>query len=87
MPSKNRPFSVHEAERDLAADLLQSIQEMKEEKVRVVFSPAAQTGHAPRERRHAGLPTSRGHGLQSGVHLDDSAALLLELMESPQAPD
>ena len=47
MPSKNKPLSArelsaHEASRDLAADLLQSIQEMKEGKVRVAFSPAAE---------------------------------------------
>lgn len=50
MPSKNKPLSArelsaHEAERDLAADLLQSIQEMKEGKVRVAFSPAAEARH------------------------------------------
>ena len=32
------------------------------------------------------LPTFRGRGLRPGVNLDDSASLL-ELMESPNAPD
>jgi hypothetical protein len=48
VPSKSKPLSArelaaHEAKRDLAADLLQSIQEMREGKVRVAFSLAAET--------------------------------------------
>ena len=50
MPSKSKPLSARElaaqeAKRDLAADLLESIQEMKEGKVRVAFSPAAEARH------------------------------------------
>lgn len=45
MPSKTKPLSrkelaAYEAKRDLAAELLQSIKEMKAGKVRVVLSPA-----------------------------------------------
>ena len=48
MPSKTRPLSdralaAYEAERDLAADLLQSVREMKAGKVQLVTSPVAQT--------------------------------------------
>ena len=44
MPSKTRPLSktalaAYEAKRDLAADLLQSVREMKAGNVRVVSSP------------------------------------------------
>lgn len=58
MPSKSKPLSARalsaqEAERDLAADLLQSIREMKEGKVRVVFSPAAEA------RQKTGLSQSQ----------------------------
>lgn len=58
MSSKNRPLSAralsaHEAERDLAADLLQSIHEMKAGKVRVAFSPAAEA------RQKTGLSQSQ----------------------------
>jgi putative transcriptional regulator len=58
VPSKNKPLSARElsaqeARRDLAADLLQSIQEMKEGKVRVVFSPAAEA------RQKTGLSQSQ----------------------------
>ena len=46
VPSKSKSLSARElaaqeAKRDLAADLLQSIQEMKEGKVRAALSPAA----------------------------------------------
>lgn len=37
-------------------------------------------------REQVELPTFRGQGLQPGVNLDDSAALL-ELMETSRAPD
>ena len=45
MPSKNKPLtkseqSAYEAERDLAAELLQSVHEMKIGQVHVVSSPA-----------------------------------------------
>jgi putative transcriptional regulator len=45
VPSKTKPLSrkelaAHEAKRDLAAELLQSIKEMKAGKVRVVLTPA-----------------------------------------------
>ena len=58
MPSKNKPLSArslssYEAERDLAADLLQSIREMKEGQVRVAFSPAAEA------RQKTGLSQSQ----------------------------
>ncbi|MCZ2440996.1 MAG: helix-turn-helix domain-containing protein [Burkholderiales bacterium] len=44
MPSKNRPLgpkelSAYEAKRDLAAELLQAVREMKAGKVQVVSSP------------------------------------------------
>jgi putative transcriptional regulator len=44
VPSKTKPLSkaalaAYEAKRDLAADLLQSVREMKAGNVRVVFSP------------------------------------------------
>jgi len=44
VPSKSKPLSdaeltVYEAKRDLAADLLQSVREMKAGQVRVVSSP------------------------------------------------
>lgn len=47
MPSKNRlltarELAAQESTRDLAADLLQSIREMKLRKVKVAFSPAAE---------------------------------------------
>lgn len=47
MPSKTKPLSLKqlaklEAGRDLGAELLQSIREMKAGKVRVVYSPAAE---------------------------------------------
>lgn len=37
-------------------------------------------------RQKIELPTFRGQGLRPGVNLDDSAGLL-DLMESPHAPD
>jgi putative transcriptional regulator len=39
-PLKRRALARHEAQRDLGADLLQSIKEMKAGKVAVVHSPA-----------------------------------------------
>jgi putative transcriptional regulator len=47
VPSKTKPLSrkqlaAYEATRDLAADLLQSIREMKAGKTRMVFSPATE---------------------------------------------
>jgi putative transcriptional regulator len=47
VPSKTKPLSrkqltAYEATRDLAADLLQSIREMKAGKTQVVYSPAAE---------------------------------------------
>jgi putative transcriptional regulator len=57
VPSKTRPLSdlwlaAYEAERDLAADLLQSVHEMKAGKLQLVTSPVAQT------RRKTGLSQS-----------------------------
>jgi DNA-binding CsgD family transcriptional regulator len=45
-----------------------------------------QPRYGSRKRKHVDLPTFRGEGLQQGVNLDDSAALL-ELMEPSNAPD
>jgi putative transcriptional regulator len=47
VPSKTKPLSrtqlaAHEATRNLAADLLQSIREMKAGKTQVVYSPATE---------------------------------------------
>jgi putative transcriptional regulator len=47
MPSKTKPLgskklAAHEAKRDLAADLLQSIREMKTGKTKVVYTPATE---------------------------------------------
>jgi putative transcriptional regulator len=47
VPSKTKPLSpkelaAYEAKRDLAAELLQSIKEMKAGKVRVVLTPATE---------------------------------------------
>jgi hypothetical protein len=39
-----------------------------------------------RRHEHVALPTFRGEGLQPGVNLDDSAAIL-ELMESSHFPE
>lgn len=58
MPSKSKPLTrselvAHEAERDLAADLLQSIREMKAGQVRVVSSPVIEA------RKKTGLSQSQ----------------------------
>lgn len=58
MPSKNRPLAkselaAHEAKRDLAAELLQSVREMKAGQVRVVSSPAIEA------RKRTGLSQSQ----------------------------
>lgn len=50
MPSKAKPLSdaqlaAYEATRDLAADLLESIRQMKAETTHVVCSPAAEARH------------------------------------------
>lgn len=62
MPSKTKPLSAKElAEfepgRDLGADLLQSIRELKAGKVRVAYSPAAEA------REKTGLSQSQFAGL------------------------
>ena len=58
MSSKNKPLTkselvVHEANRDLAAELLQSVREMKAGHVRVVTSPAIEA------RKKTGLSQSQ----------------------------
>ena len=58
MPSKAKPLSAkalaaYEAERDLGAELLQSIREMKEGKVQVAYTPAAEA------RERTGLSQSQ----------------------------
>lgn len=58
MPSKPKPLSPaelarYEASRDLGAELLQSIHEMKAGKVRVAYSPAAEA------RERTGLSQSQ----------------------------
>ena len=50
MPSKNKPLTkaqiaAYEAKRDLAAELLQSVKEMKAGKVHVVSSPVIEARH------------------------------------------
>lgn len=58
MPSKTKPLSkkeleIYESKRDLASDLLQSIQEMKAGKTAVVFSAASEA------RQKTGLSQSQ----------------------------
>ena len=58
MPSKSKPLAKsalakHEAARDLAADLLQSVREMKRGKVHVVCSPVIEA------RKKTGLSQSQ----------------------------
>ena len=58
MPSKNKPLSqaeltAYEAQRDLAADLLQSVQEMKAGRLHVVSSPVIEA------RQKTGLSQSQ----------------------------
>lgn len=58
MPSKSRPMSkteiaAYEAGRDLAAELLQSVREMKEGKTRLVTSPVVEA------RKNTGLSQSQ----------------------------
>ena len=58
MPSKTKPLTpaeleAHEAQRDLAADLLQSIREMKAGQGRVVYSEAIEA------RKKTGLSQSQ----------------------------
>lgn len=58
MPSKRKPLtdaelSAHEATRDLAADLLQSVREMKAGRVNVVTSPVIEA------RKKTGLSQSQ----------------------------
>jgi hypothetical protein len=64
----------------------QSLSAFVELALTAFVAPASRTGPAHRERKRIELPTFRGQGLRPGVNLDDSAALL-ELMESPHAPD
>ena len=58
MPSKNKPLTdqelgAYEAQRDLAADLLESVREMKAEQLHVVSSPAMEA------RKKTGLSQSQ----------------------------
>ena len=58
MPSKSRPlskaeFAAHEATRDLAAELLQSVREMKAGHIQVVSSPVIEA------RKKTGLSQSQ----------------------------
>lgn len=58
MPSKNKPLSdkelaAYEAERDLAADLLQAVKEMKAGQLHVVTSPVIEA------RKKTGLSQSQ----------------------------
>lgn len=58
MPSKNKPLTdnelaAYEAERDLAADLLQAVQEMKAGQLHVVSSPVIEA------RKKTGLSQSQ----------------------------
>ena len=58
MPSNTKPLSAkelaaYEAKRDLAADLLQSIREMKAGKAKVVYTPATEA------RQKTGLSQSQ----------------------------
>ena len=58
MPSKNKPLSpkeliAYEAKRDLAADLLQAVREMKAGQVQVVLSPVTEA------RKKTGLSQSQ----------------------------
>ena len=58
MPSKTKPLTrkdlvAYESKRDLAAELLQSIREMKAGKTHVVFSPATEA------RQRTGLSQSK----------------------------
>lgn len=58
MPSKSKPLSpkevaAYEAKRDLAADLLQAVREMKAGQVRVVTSPVVEA------RKKTGLSQSQ----------------------------
>lgn len=58
MPSKRKPLSdeqlaAHEAKRDLAAELLQSVKEMKNRQVAVVTSPVIEA------RKKTGLSQSQ----------------------------
>ncbi|WP_313953228.1 helix-turn-helix domain-containing protein [Accumulibacter sp.] len=58
MPSKNKPLeklelAAYEAKRDLAADLLQSVREMKADQVQAVWSPVIEA------RKKTGLSQSQ----------------------------
>jgi hypothetical protein len=56
-------------------------------RVACAFSSKGLTARqGPRNGERVELPTFRGKGLRPGVNLNDSAGLL-ELMESPHAPD
>jgi hypothetical protein len=73
------------AERE-AARRGQSLSAFVELALSAFVAPALRTDPTGRERKKVELPTFRGQGLRPGVNLDDSASLL-ELMESPHAPD
>jgi len=64
----------------------QSLSTFVELALSAFVAPAPRKDPPRRERKRVELPTFRGQGLRPGVNLDDSAALL-ELMESPHAPD
>lgn len=73
------------AERE-AARRGQSLSAFVELALSAFVTPGSQPGARLPERKRIELPTFRGQGLRPGVNLDDSAALL-ELMDSPHAPD
>jgi Arc/MetJ family transcription regulator len=64
----------------------QSLSTFVELALSAFVAPVSRTDSSRHERKRVELPTFRGQGLRPGVNLDDSAALL-ELMESPHAPD
>jgi hypothetical protein len=64
----------------------QSLSTFVELALSAFVAPGSKTGARPSKREKVELPTFRGQGLRPGVNLDDSAALL-ELMDSPHAPD
>jgi hypothetical protein len=65
----------------------QTVSAFVEQALRDAFARTAERPLSEdRNRERVELPTFRGRGLRPGVNLDDSAGLL-ELMESPHAPD
>jgi hypothetical protein len=64
----------------------QSLSDFVEDALRDAFARIPDPQAGPRKIVRVELPTFRGQGLRPGVNLDDSAGLL-DLMESPHAPD